>query len=138
MMPSGFEHLIPGLPTGARIVRIGLAGQNDYELYGSKIVKGPRSGSQVIVAPVAGYEFAFDIASNSYSPRVLGGGPKTATVTFDISDPAHAAFVKGISQHPSVIKSEVPVTPPTAAQAVGNSQVKIVEEPKQIEAGDHQ
>ena len=127
-----FAPMIPGLPAGVKIVRIGLAGPNDYEFMGNKIYKGPRSGSQVIVTPNEGYEFAFGIEQNCYACRPKGAGAQTATLTFDISNPAHAAFVKGISTHPAVISGAI-AEPITATNALRGSIVEIVKEPAQIE-----
>jgi hypothetical protein len=48
-----------GLPAGAKFVRIGLAGENDYEFVGGQILKGERPGaaSGVIVEPEPGFTF---------------------------------------------------------------------------------
>lgn len=50
---------VAGLPEGVELVRIGLAGDEDFELVGGTIFRGKRAGaaSGVIVRPAKGYTF---------------------------------------------------------------------------------
>lgn len=62
-----FAAMIPDLPEGVEVSKIGRAGRDDYEWIEGKLSKGPRSNSQVIVRPAEGYEFVYNIMSNGYN-----------------------------------------------------------------------
>lgn len=75
---------IPGTPEGVEIVRIGIAGPDEFELIGDHIEKGKREGSisQVIVKPAPGWAFRFDIVSYELKPYKLLDAP--VEVTYEI------------------------------------------------------
>lgn len=65
---------IPGLPEGVEVIRIGIAGPEDFEIVGTAepgvhlITKGARAGSmsQIIVRPAPGYQFLWNLRSLSF------------------------------------------------------------------------
>lgn len=127
---SQYSHLVPDLPIGAVIRRIGAARIGDFEFVGSRIERAfPRSSTQVIVVADVGYQFKLQIETNSYLP-VLSAPATTATVIFDITKPEHAAFVQTLAEHPAHISTDRS-TAPSVAQALAGSSVHIV---KSIEA----
>lgn len=70
---------INGLPEGVTCVRFGVATDNEYEIIGSNITRGPRQGtvSQVIVAPAKGWKFMIDIRNpDFYYPAKDVPGPE--------------------------------------------------------------
>ena len=80
-----FAAMVPDLPEGVEIAKIGRAGQDDFELIEGKLFKGPRSSSQVIVRPAPGYEFVYNILNNGYSVVKQGSmpDPKQHELVFD-------------------------------------------------------
>jgi len=50
---------LEGLPEGVECVRIGIAGPEEFELFGPQILKGGRNNSitHVVVRPESGWEF---------------------------------------------------------------------------------
>jgi hypothetical protein len=95
MTPTA-RPLVYGLPAGVELVRIGLAEENDYEIVGNAIYKGPRqlAASGVIVKPADGYTFEkskFDM--NSYSDtyivtKIIDPTTVKQTVTFTVANQA--------------------------------------------------
>lgn len=80
---------IKGLPEGVELVRLGTAGDEDYELVGEQIFKGPRAGaaSGVIVQPAQGYIFRVDIRSLSFVPvKMIPITKRTFTVEFAVDN----------------------------------------------------
>ena len=73
-----FANLIPDLPEGVDIVKVGMAGREDFEFIGGRIEKGPRSNAQVIVKPQKGYDFVFDIERNCYAVQKVEVEPAPA------------------------------------------------------------
>ena len=88
-MSSIAQPPVKGLPEGVDLVRIGIAADEDYEIVGGKIFKGPRAGaaSGVIVQPAQGYMFHADIRDLSYFPvKIIPPETVKATVTFTYSN----------------------------------------------------
>ena len=89
---------VAGMPEGTELVRIGVAGDDDFELVGPLILKGKRAGaaSGVIVRPAKDYTFQpakfFDMKTfqlvdgpkDSYMP-VMQEVSKEITVTLKVS-----------------------------------------------------
>ncbi len=80
---------IAGLPQGVELVRIGQAGDSDYELIGKLIYKGTRAlaASGIIVKPAEGYTFRYMIKDLAYAPvKMLPKTEIVATIKFSIED----------------------------------------------------
>lgn len=75
---------IPGTPEGIEVVRMGIAGPDDFEIVGNSIQKGKREGtiSQVIVRPAKGWEFRFDARRYGLWPVKMLDAP--AEVTYEL------------------------------------------------------
>jgi hypothetical protein len=93
---------VAGLPEGVSLVRIGVAGPEDFEIVGGIIYRGPRIGaaSGVIVQPAKGWTFRCDIKDMTYFP-VKAIDPTTikSTLTFVVTNSfdqanVHAAIEK--------------------------------------------
>ncbi len=121
MAASLFARFVPNLPDGCQISRIGSAYPGEYELLGDEIVKAVRpSASAVIVKPLDGYSFIYDITKNVYA-AAKAVAPKTVSLTFDVANPKIAAMVAELAKHPAVVKPEI-------ERAMAGSQLQIVKD----------
>jgi hypothetical protein len=64
---------ISGIPVGMELVRIGQAGDDEYELVRAvdgtvTMFRGPRGFSQVVVQPAHGYAMHYNPLTNGYQP----------------------------------------------------------------------
>lgn len=88
MTPSE-QPAVAGMPEGIDLVRIGVAGDEDFELVGTFIYKGTRPGaaSGVIVRPAKGFTFqplqSFDIKAF----KLVDGPPNTFMVVKQMEIP---------------------------------------------------
>lgn len=105
---------IKGLPEGVEVVRIGLAGEDDYELVGDKISKGRRMGaaSGVIVKPLEGYSFRFNILDLNYiAVKTFAPLNIKATASFTVTDSYDKqtvdSYLKRISDIPGFVDLKV-------------------------------
>lgn len=67
------EQNIAGLLPGVELVRIGVAGPDEFEQVGDLLYKGPRGFSQVIVKLKEGFTARYNITDNSF--RVVTAFP---------------------------------------------------------------
>ena len=97
---------IAGLLPGVELVRLGQCGPDEFEQLGDQIVLGPRGLSQVVVKPEAGYDFRYDILSNSYKVVRTLPAKRTYTVHLEAATQQDAAHIEAIRTLPSVVSFE--------------------------------
>lgn len=117
------QQSIAGLMPGVELVRLGQCGAEEFEQVGDDLLKGPRGNSQIVVKPAVGYEFRFEIASNSYRPVRVLPAKRTFVIHLEASTQQDVAHIEAIKRLPSVVKFEETTAPDVAAAAPPIEQV---------------
>lgn len=108
---------IPGLLPGVEAVRLGVCGPNEFEQNGSRILKGARGSSQVVVRPLDGWEFRFSISENCYRPVKVMQAKRAFSVSLEASTEDDMRAIDAIKRL-SCLVNIAETTPQPAAEAV--------------------
>jgi hypothetical protein len=96
------EQTIGGLLPGLKLVRLGLATDDEYEQIGDRIVKGPRGWSQIIVEPLEGWKLIYDISADCYRAVKVLPEPRIFSVQFEARNEADLERLDKMRQMPGV------------------------------------
>lgn len=97
---------IAGLLPGVEAVRLGQCTAEEFEQHGDTLLKGPRGTSQVVVRPLPGWEFRYEIVSNSYRPVQTLATKRTFVVYLEATTQQDAQHIEAIKRIPSVVRFE--------------------------------
>ncbi len=107
---------IDGLLPGVEAVRLGTCGADEFEQHGSRLVKGPRGSSQVVVKPLPGWEFVYSIRDNCYEPVQNLPTKRAFTVLFEASTGNDMAVIDALKNLSSFISLTETTQQPASAE----------------------
>lgn len=116
-----------GLPEGVRAIAYRPALENEHVLMNGYILSGEYAKviPSLVVAPVDGYSFVYDIQTNRSASRKMFDQPKRVAVVFDLKHSGDEEAINKLQEHPCFAGMHEVLTPPPLAPGATGEPPKV-------------
>ena len=97
---------LPGLPEGVRLQGFRVATKDEWAFDRGDLMRGPTGYKVMVASPAQGYDFLYDIATNTYKSIRVFGKAKRMVIIFEAKNESERAAIAELHKHPQFIGFE--------------------------------